>query len=129
MKVSHFLHMSGSFFVPIFFSIKFQKSYLCKVFEVIFLLPSFSRTIIRAFCWAPDLYTLRFFVIQVVSFMVPALGESLNSYQILVYYSDSLCAIIALPYLAGRTPLSIQRYVAGMVFTLIFLYVQSIISY
>lgn len=88
-----------------------------------------NRTIICVFCWASGLYYLRFFVIQVVSFMVPALGDSLNSYQILVYYSDSLCAIIALPYLTGRTPLNIHWYVSGLVFTFIFWYVQNIILY
>ena len=58
-----------------------------------------------------------FQVIQAVSGMGSILWSNLKSNQRLVGYSHKCCATIALAYLVGRTPLQIEGFVAGLVFT------------
>lgn len=78
--------------------------------------------VVFGFTLGPRITSLRFLVTQAVLYWewVPSHEMGLKSNQTLVGYSPELCTTVALAYLEGRTPLSIQGSMAGFVFLFLF---------
>lgn len=87
---------------------------------MIVLLCSFSRTIVFGFSSGSITYLVSgLWSPKSRQVWVPALGQGFKSNQIVVGHSYNFCPIIAPVCHVGKSPLCIEQFIGGLVFTII----------